>query len=207
MTHEKLLQLATLVLTDPITGIPLAPTYLFSHTADNQESVIETGVRLLSSSRASTLVIMDGHAETPEGYPGARAYSRLLEERGISRTSIKVIPFGGYLNTLTEANAVVAYALKQKWDKLIIVSPPFHQLRAFISMVTAVRKHNTNLRVYNQIGAVLPWDETARHSQGILVRVRRDLIIEEIRRIEKYTEKGDLLPAHEILEYLKWRDA
>ena len=62
------------------------------------------------------------------------------------------------------------------------------------------------LRVYNRVGVALPWDDTVVHSQGVLQCTRSKLIHSELARIERYRNKGDLVPEREVLAYLQWRD-
>jgi hypothetical protein len=79
-------------------------------------------------------------------------------------------------------------------------------LRAFITTVSVVLREFPELRVYNRVGAALPWDETAVHSQGVLQCTRSELIHSELARIERYRNKGDLVSEREVLAYLQWRD-
>jgi hypothetical protein len=44
------------------------------------------------------------------------------------------------------------------------------------------------------------------HSQGRLVAERRGLILEELKRIETYVRKGDLISLEEVIAYLNRRD-
>ncbi|HEY4498878.1 MAG TPA: hypothetical protein VJH94_02320 [Candidatus Paceibacterota bacterium] len=69
-----------------------------------------------------------------------------------------------------------------------------------------MKKLDATVRVYNRAGTPQPWGNTVAHSQGTLVRTRLELVAEEVRCIERYTAKGDLLPIDDILEYIKWRD-
>jgi hypothetical protein len=62
------------------------------------------------------------------------------------------------------------------------------------------------LRVHSAPGAPLAWDVHARHSQGVLEAPRTQLIDAELERIARYTAKGDLVPAREVLAYLEARD-
>ena len=100
----------------------------------------------------------------------------------------------------------VAAPVSSLLRRLIVVSSPFHQERAFITMVTAALRQYPSLKLYSVPGAPQPWDEVVTHSQGTLQGTRAELIAEEQKRIEKYIAQGDLLPCEIILEYLRKRD-
>jgi len=52
----------------------------------------------------------------------------------------------------------------------------------------------------------MSWQEEVIHSQGTLKAKRRDLIQEELERIEKYQSKGDLASPARVLSYLNKRE-
>jgi len=89
----------------------------------------------------------------------------------------------------------------------VVTSVPFHQERAFITMVSAATQAYPELRIYSHPGTALPWDEVVTHSQGTLTGTRAGLIAEERKRIDTYTARGDLVPRAEVLRYLRQRDA
>ena len=189
---EKLLQLATMVLTDPIHSAPAA--YLFGETSDNKHSVFERGVELLRDKVVSQLLLHDAQGEKNKGYEGIEVWEKCLRDRGVRASQITGVPCLELGHTLSESLVLVKYATEQNLEKLIIVAAPFHQLRSLISVVTAIRLlRNTTLRVYNQAGSTLPWDQKVLHSQGILVATRRDLIVEELRCIKRYQQRIKLM--------------
>ena len=53
----------------------------------------------------------------------------------------------------------------------------------------------------------MSWQEEVIHSQGTLKAKRRDLIQEEVERIEKYQSKGDLASSEQVLSYLDKRES
>jgi len=207
---ERLLQLATVVLTDPIPYPPyfdpIPPAYLFSETKDNERSVFQAGKNLLRKGVVERLLVVRDEKADDSGYPGAANWISGLKELGIDSWFIDTICCKESLNTYTESLALVRFATAKHWKCLVVIAPPFHQLRAFVSVVSAVRKIDAKIRVFNQVGDWLPWNKTVFHSQGILRRTRLELIAEEMRLIKRYTRKGDLLSADEVLKYLAWRN-
>jgi hypothetical protein len=139
---------------------------------------------------------------------GAAAYRRAMIASGIPAEAIEEVPMEPteILHTLIESRMVVRFAKARGHERLVVVSAPFHQERAFMTMVTAALQEHPSLKVYSAPGAPQPWDEIVTHSQGKLRGTRAELIAEEQKRIAKYTALGDLLPRARIIEYLRKRD-
>ena len=110
------------------------------------------------------------------------------------------------LNTLIEANAMVRHAKQHHFRTLYVTASPFHQIRAFMTSITAARKYYPHIDLYSYNGHPLPWLDNAAHSQGKTTGSRRELIGGEFERIRKYQEKGDLANDDEVLSYLNQRD-
>ncbi len=191
---EKLYQLNTLVLTDPLAvGAPL-PVYLFTETPDNQESVLQRGAELFQTGKASCLLLIDNQGGSEPGYPGAPPWQKRLRELNVPEENIILIPFTApVLHTLSEAMAMVEFARKHGWSKVTIVAPPFHLPRCFMSAVTAVNHLNTKLVVYAKVGITQSWHGHAVHSQKAVQGLRRDLIVGEIRRVKRYQRQSTFL--------------
>lgn len=207
---EKLRQLDTMVLTDMLPeGVRFDTIYLYSETADNQRSVLEQGVVLHKKHAAPVAIVDDWAREWNRGHPGAMRWGIRLAACGVR--SVCVVPCNAPLNTLTESLALAAYAKEHKWNRIVIVAPPFHQTRCFVSMVTAaMHMRRPHLRIYNAVGTHLNWRRSARHSQG-KDRMKRFLFpVTEARRIFAYQDPAksvpiSLLPTDEVIRYLLWR--
>lgn len=206
--NEKLLQLTTMVLTDSTDGIRGVPTYLFTETSDNEKSGLNRGVGLLLSGVASHLLILDDQDGTNRGYPGAKEWIKHLTGcRNVQKDKLQTVTCEQLLHTFSEACALTKWARERECTELIIVAPPFHQVRAFMSVVSAITRFGPkNLRVYNCPGVTLDWSAHVSHSQGTLWARRRDFVLTEARRIRKYHKMGDLVSVDKALEYLEWRD-
>ena len=180
--------------------------YLFAQTEPNQESVFVAGRELIERNRVRKLLISD--CVPKSGYPGVTAYRRAMIESGIPADVIEEVPMEPteILHTRIESEKVVRFAQAQGFRRLIVVSAPFHQERAFMTMVTAALRQYPALKLYSVPGAPQPWDQVVTHSQGTLCGTRAKLLVEEQRRIDRYTAQGDLAPRHTILGYLRSRD-
>ena len=110
------------------------------------------------------------------------------------------------LNTLIESEALIRFAKQHGYRSLFVVAPPFHQLRALMTAVTVALREYPELLIYSYPSVAMPWQEEVVHSQGTLKAKRRDLIQEELERIEKYQGKGDLALFEQVLNYLNKRE-
>jgi len=180
--------------------------YLFAQTEPNQKSVFAVGKELVEQGRVRKLLISD--CSPKSGYIGAAAYRRAMLDFGIPAAAIEEIPMEPteILHTLIESQKTVRFAQARGYERLIVVSAPFHQERAFMTMVTAAVRQYPVLKLYSLPGTPQPWDEVVTRSQGKLRGTRAELIAEEQKCIDKYTALGDLLPRTTILEYLRGRD-
>lgn len=180
--------------------------YLFGETERNQESVFLAARDLTEKRRVRRILI--SNCMPKSGYLGAAAYRAAMVEAGIPVKVIEEVPMEPteILHTGIEAERTVQFAKAKRYERLFVVSVPFHQERAFISVVTAALREYPSFRVYSRPGAPQPWDEIVTHSQGKLQGTRAELIAEELKRIETYTAQGFLLPRSAILEYLRARD-
>jgi hypothetical protein len=180
--------------------------YLFGQTQPNQESVFATGRELAEQGRVQKLLISD--CSPKSGYLGAVATRRAMIASGIPAGMIEEVPMEPtrILHTLIECQKAVRLARAQGYQRLIVVSSPFHQERAFMTMVTAALREYPSLKLYSIPGTPQRWDEVVTHSQGKLRGTRAELIAEEQKRIEKYIAQGDLAPRETVLEYLRARD-
>jgi hypothetical protein len=180
--------------------------YLFAQTESNQESVFRAGRRLLDQGYTAKLLISDCGPKS--GYAGAAACRRAMLESGIPGQTIEEVPMEPteILHTLIESQNVVRFAKTRSYKRLIVVSAPFHQERAFMTVVTVVLREYPCLKVYSYPGEPQPWDELVTHSQGKLRGTRAEMIARERQRIETYTVQGDLAPRASILKYLRNRD-
>jgi hypothetical protein len=200
------IELLTRILCETPLDRPVDGAYLYCTTIENQDSVFQTAKKLISHSFASRIYLLE--AEAMSGYPGVNQCRKRLREYGLSEEQIACIPIAGAdsLNTLIESQALVRFFRDQGFRSLVVVSPPFHQLRAFMTAVTVALKVYPEISIYSIPGVALPWLDPTIHSQGTLKAQRRQLIQEELNRIQTYQIKGDLAGFEAVLNYLNRRD-
>jgi hypothetical protein len=180
--------------------------YLFAQTQDNQESVLNKGRQLLQDGITEKLIIDQTAARS--GYLGYEVWQQQLLAGGVAAANLEglVIDDDILLHTRSEAEALINWALQQRYQDLLVVASPFQQPRAFMTAISAALLAYPALRLYSLPGDALPWLEPAVHSQGQAKALRKDLIDGEQERIEKYQAKGDLASYAQVLQYLNSRD-
>jgi len=201
------IELIVRILCDTRLEGPADGAYLYCTTIENQASIFQTARMLISHAIASRVYILD--AQAMSGYPGVKQCSRRLRELGLPADKIDYVPYGGTesINTLVESQALIRFARDRGIGSLVLVSPPFHQLRAFMTAATVTLDVYPELVIYSHPGAAMSWTESVVHSQGTLQAQRRQLIQEELIRVDTYQNKGDLASFEEVLDYLNRRDA
>jgi hypothetical protein len=193
------------ILCDVLPGIPTDAAYLFAQTPDNEPSVTGAATSLMMEAKTRRIMILD--SPSSNGYAGAEKWEELLNACGIGRELIDRVPFNArHHNTLTEAEAMLRFAKERNYRSLTVTAPPFHQVRAFMTSVRLGCQFQLQLKLYSSPGVALDWMQRVVHSQGRLVTERRGLILEELKRIETYVRKGDLISFEEVIAYLNQRD-
>lgn len=195
------------VLCDTLPRKDVDAAYLFCTTRDNQASVFRAAGELTKQSTVSRFLLLD--AGPISGYPGFDSSRKGLEAEGIFGEKIHGVPSHGArrIHTRIESEAMVRYAKARDFRSMVVISPPFHQLRAYMTAASVALQEHPDLAIYSRQGAAQPWMENVTHSQGTLTAPRRQLIQEEITRIGTYQQKGDLENFEAVLNYMNRRDA
>lgn len=198
-------ELLTKVLCDPLPEANADAAYLYAQTIENQHSVLNKGAYLYKKGLIKNIWIADSQAKS--GYLGFTIWQQELIALGIPKEAIIGVPIESYelINTYIEASEATLLAKSMSVKSLIIVAAPFHQLRAFTTIVTAISREYPELKAYSQVGDPVKWNEPASHSQGELKGQREDFIYTELDRIELYHNKGFLVSLEEVKDYLNNR--
>jgi len=185
---------------------PANGAYLYCQTISNQQSIFKAALSLLNNSLTYKILILNTKAKS--GYPGFAEWKQQLQQLGLYEEQIEGVikKETSMLNTLIESEAIIRFAKQHSYRTLFVVAPPFQQLRAFMTAVTVALREYPELLIYSYPGLAMSWQEEVLHSQGTLKAKRRDLIQEELERIEKYHSKGDLASPEQVLSYLNKRE-
>jgi hypothetical protein len=176
--------------------------YVYCQTQDNQQSLFQTVHFLLKGSLVSKILILQTEAKS--GYPGFSKWRHQLRETGLTDEQIEGVTIGdkAMIHTLIESEALIRFAKQKRYRSLLVVAPPFQQLRAFMTAVTVALRKYPELLLYSYPAVAMPWQDTVMHSQGSLKATRSELIQIELERIYTYQIKGDLASFADVSAYL-----
>ncbi len=206
-SYAELDELITRVLCDTASPARVVDAaYCFGETLDNESSVLAAALLVWKLKRVNRIALCGEKAVA--GYPGFENWKAKIVKLGIGAKNIIGIPTDHDFPPSTHAEAwgLARYARKSKWKNIYVIAPPLHQFRAFVTTVTAFKREKVPARIYNFVGLPQRWEEHIIHSQGIQEGTRSELLGEELKKIETYYKKGDLVSADEVLKYLDDRD-
>ena len=104
-------------------------------------------------------------------------------------------------NTREQAIEVVKMAVEMGWKKLALIASHEHQYRAYLTFLREVLDTGCGLIIYNAPVRNLKWFVDSGWG------MRFDRLIAEFERIERYSAKGHLATADEVIEYQKWKES
>jgi hypothetical protein len=204
------LELAVRILRDDFEWPQIDAVYFFGQTAENSFSELARITEIPRDWFDTGEILICGAPEE-NGYPGRQKWSLLTRNHLRFQQPIRSIPPVGTetANTLSEARGLVMMAKYCNWKRLVICSTPFHQVRAFMTVVSVAMREYPELMVWSLVGRTMDWAARVPHSQGVLVNTRAGLIEDEEARILKYQEfeKWPLASFGKVIRYLNCRDA
>lgn len=210
----NLFSLATFVQADTKPSVRADAIYLFGHTEQNAEPIMNAGAALYRAGNASAVYITrQSKAYVPNhsgiDYPFEMWRDR-LNELGIHTAAIHSIPTPDKppAHTGTEAVQIVRTAKNLEWQRLIIVAHPIHMLRAFLDTTTHVIREYPGLQLYCQPGfpAQDYTGEVVLLNQRIEDGTRWEGMKKELFRVAKWHAKGDIVSDEEAISYIHLRD-
>jgi uncharacterized SAM-binding protein YcdF (DUF218 family) len=165
---------------------------------DNLDRIPEAA-RLFKEGFAPLIVITGGFRGDPAHSTPASEMKPEMVSAGVPEKSIVLEESSQ--NTREQAVEVMKLAQEKAWKKLIIVASHYHQYRAFLTFLKAMREAELDLVLMNAPVRDLPWfkDDT----QG----KRVDLLAKEFERIAEYQKKGHVASYEDGIEYLQWKES
>jgi hypothetical protein len=179
--------------------------YTFGQTTDNQASSLDAAAELCLAGKAELVATCDGetdHGDAGHGWRRRHLLQHLPDEciYGIW------VPRDVRINTRSDAQAAVREAKKLGWKMMWTSSPPFHQFRAWLTIVQVILAEYPELNLWNLRGKPLKWHSIVRHCQGTLVAPRVELLDTEYDRCIRYFGLGHIASCERALEYMDERD-
>lgn len=125
-------------------------------------------------------------------------FKKALRQQGISASAILVE--GLSQNTWEQAKNIIDLANKKKWKRIILVASHYHQYRAYLTFLRALKNSGRKLEIINSPARDLKWFFTNQWGRRI------DLLEEEFEKIKCYQKKGHLVTFKEVVYYQKWKE-
>ena len=119
---------------------------------------------------------------------------------------IETIPYDASLNSINtriESEALVDWISENNIQHIVICAPPYHILRAFMTLVSVCIERGLNINIYIINGMVDDWNDITITHNGDTKTSFNNVIELELERIKKYTEKGDICICDKIWNYIK----
>jgi len=173
--------------------------YCFAHNIINIPCMINA---LNLHTHNKNIVILDNR-KLMSGVLPSRDISRIYNDHGFK---ISMVPFNESftsINTRTESEAVIDWVIQNNIKQLCITAPPYHMLRAFMTLNSVCIEKNINIKIYVINGVVENWNATTITHDGKTITSFENVINMEFKRIQKYTTKGDIQPCNLIWDYIK----
>ncbi|MDR0428170.1 MAG: YdcF family protein [Dysgonamonadaceae bacterium] len=119
----------------------------------------------------------------------------LLLEMGVAEKDI--LHENQSTQTAEQAYYISCMIREKGWSKVILVASPHHQCRAYL---TFLKQLPSDVVLMNAPARHLFWFKKEKWG------CRFDLLEQEQERIEKYSQKGDLVSIKEAITYQKWKE-
>jgi uncharacterized SAM-binding protein YcdF (DUF218 family) len=102
------------------------------------------------------------------------------------------------MNTKEQAEHIIRLAKDNGWKKIILVGSLYYQPRAFLTFLKQTTVANWAGEIINQPAILAENQIPGGRDKSV-----RELFNEEIEKIKKYTQQGDLASVEEGIEYLE----
>jgi uncharacterized SAM-binding protein YcdF (DUF218 family) len=170
--------------------------YSFSQTRCSEAEQVRKLLELSRTYTRATILCSGEDGSRGCGWDGYERFEANLKSVGIPAARICKVPFpydATQINTLNESVALVEFCDVHNIKTLLVVAPPFHQVRCTLTFLSCVLKRRCTINVYSAPSLVHNWCSVAYHSQGKLCGPRAAFVRAELHRLWKYYLKGDLL--------------
>jgi len=144
--------------------------------------------------------------ENNRAMSGVSSYDEVFAIYDSQDFEIEPIPYDNSynsINTRIESEALVDWITNNNIQQLAICAPPYHTLRAFMTLVSVCIERDVNVTVYTINGMVGDWNDLTITHNGTTKNSFINVIELELERIQKYTEKGDICDCDTIWNYIK----
>lgn len=172
-----------------------AIVYCFAHNSSSIETIILT----LKKYNINKIFLINNK----KSVSGVETFDYNM--RIYNDNNIKVTPIDyneSIIQTKIESNAVIDYLIKHNINKIILIAPIFHILRASLTFISSAMEYNFFINITSLLDNNCIWNNKYITHQGQNELTVDLLLDKEIERIKIYTQKGDIKDIKLILNYL-----
>lgn len=158
--------------------------------------------RLYGELKIAPLVVFSGGDTSKLAYarPASEMQREFLKRVPNARTDLEVRS----QHTGDQATEIMKMAKERGWKSIIIVASHYHQYRAFLTFLKAMRESGLSL-VLSSSPAKPKWFEILQNNRH---ERRIDALEDEFKKIDAYrNEFGNVATYDEGIEYLQWKES
>lgn len=167
-------------------------------TGDGYERVGQT-VAVYKQGLVKRIVISGGLQNPPFCITAGKIAEKMIQKK---IPESKVIIEEKSQNTFEQGVEVMKIVKEKKWSKIIIVASNFHQPRAYLTFLQAMKKAKLKIQIFNAPARDLSWFKKT----PLKGMSRLELLKDEFNKIEEYGTKGHLANVQEAIEYQEWKE-
>lgn len=104
------------------------------------------------------------------------------------------------LNTKEQAINVMKIIKDNNWQSIILIASHFHQCRAYLTFLKAMRKAALRILIFNAPARNILWLKEE------LPKTRLELLDIEFQKIDEYTRKGHIASFDDVINYQVWKE-
>lgn len=206
----ELAKISLRIMADTSPPIPPEACYVFAELPQNAPSAYAAASRAATLYTSMRVLVTSEDGTRCRGFSGKKEMIQGLTAAGVPASRVDSVPFAEsetLIHTLNESQFLVRYCKKRGYRRVLVTAPPFHHLRAFMTVLSAAKREYPELNLFSLPGLPQNWTtERVVHSQGVVTGSREELLDSELERILRYTQKGDIAPAADLLKLLHLRD-
>lgn len=148
-------------------------------------------------------VLITGGRDEPTAIVGAeRLQGRML---GKGYLPGRIIVDETAMNTRQQAEVIANMADAERWSRILLVASPYHQYRAFLTVLKALDEieRAEAVHVISVAASQAPWFQSPEGCTS----TRLSLLATEFAKIDEYSAKGHVATYERGLDYLKFWEA
>lgn len=162
-------------------------------------SRVDNASALFKKGFAKKIVITGGVIGNGSFSLPAKVLAKRLYKRGIPKRSVLLEERSKH--TYEQGVEMMKLARKEKWRSVILVASLFHQLRAYLTFLQAMKKEGIRIQIWNAPTRGLSW-----FRKTSLGKNRLQLLEDELKRLFLYRKKGHIVGLDALLRYEQWKD-